>query len=242
MKPNGRINEMLDQALRRLGTPHGENLEAARERIRQNLKSTNPADMTALPLLDTRPVSLWGLRQSSFIAGGIVIALAALSITTLRIFSEGSRTAIVSKVAVEPPQPGSSPPVNQAHSGEAQSNEPPVTPRSEIDKPIPRAKAGNAPQPERVVEEVKAPEETTLPDLPLPEPQVYVQSDGDPARAVLDRVCTACHGLRSLEKYSYSSPDAYRELVSAMISQGAVISDEEMATIVEYLYKTYGQK
>jgi len=55
-------------------------------------------------------------------------------------------------------------------------------------------------------------------------------------------VCTACDSLRGIEKYSYSSPDAYKELVSDMISRGAVISDEEIATIVEYLYKTYGQK
>jgi hypothetical protein len=27
-----------------------------------------------------------------------------------------------------------------------------------------------------------------------------------------------------------------------MISRGAVLSDEEIATIVEYLYKMYGQK
>jgi len=35
---------------------------------------------------------------------------------------------------------------------------------------------------------------------------------------------------------------AYKDLVSDMISRGAIISNEEMATIVEYLYKTYGQK
>jgi mono/diheme cytochrome c family protein len=76
---------------------------------------------------------------------------------------------------------------------------------------------------------------------PLPEP-VIGQPDGDSGRAVLDRVCTVCHGLRGIENYSYSSPDAYKDLVSDMIFRGAVISDEEMATIVEYLYKTYGQK
>jgi mono/diheme cytochrome c family protein len=247
MKPNGRIDEMLDQALRRLGTPSREDLEAARERIRQNVRSTNPADMAALPLLDTKPVSLWGLRQPLFIAGGVAIAFLGLSTTTFWIPSGRSPAAGVSNVALEPVRSGSAPPVNQADSAEAQSNEAPVTPGSGIDKPIPRAKAARKrPEPKRVVEEGKAPEATTVTGVPATAPAggpaVHVQSDGDPARAVLDRVCTVCHGLNGIEKYSYSSPDAYKELVSDMISRGAVLSDEEIATIVEYLYKTYGQK
>jgi mono/diheme cytochrome c family protein len=246
MKPNGRIDEMLDQALRRLGTPSREDLEAARERIRQNLRSTNPADMTHPTLLDTRPVSLWGLRQPLFIAGGVAIAFLGLSFTTFWIPSGRSPAAGVSKVVLEPARSGSAPPVNQADSAEAQSNDAPVTPGSEIDKPIPRAKASKRPEPKRVAEEAKAPEATTVTAVPATAPAgvppVHVQSDGDPARAVLDRVCTVCHGLRGIEKYSYSSPDAYKELVSDMISRGAVLSDEEIGTIVEYLYKTYGQK
>ena len=246
MKSNGRIDEMLDQALRRLGTPSREDLEAARERIRQNLRSTNPADMTHPPLLDTRPVSLWGLRQPLFIAGGVAIAFLGLSTTTFWIASGRSPAAGVSKVALEPPRSGSAPTVNQADSAEAQSNQAPVRPGSEIDKPIPRAQASKRPEPKRVVEEDKAPEATTVTGVPATAPAgvppVQVQSDGDPARAVLDRVCTVCHGLRGIEKYSYKNPDAYKELVSDMISRGAVISDEEIATIVEYLYKTYGQK
>jgi hypothetical protein len=246
MKPNGRIDKLLDQALRRLGTPSREDLEAARERIRQNLRSTNPADMTRPPLLDTRPVSLWGLRQPLFIAGGVVIAFVALSTTTFWIPSGRGTAAGVSKVALEPARSDSAPTVNQADRAETRSNEAPVTPNSGIDKPISRAKASKKPEPKRVVEEVKAPEATTVSDVPATPPAgvppVDVQSDGDAARAVLDRVCTACHGLRGIEKYSYSSPDAYKELVSEMISRGAVISDEEIATIVEYLYKTYGQK
>jgi mono/diheme cytochrome c family protein len=243
MKPNGRINEMLDQALRRLGTPSREDLEAARERIRQNLRSTNPADMTHPPLLDTRPVSLWGLRQPLFIAGGIIIAFAALSTTTFWIPSGRSPAAGVSKVALEPARSGSPPPVNQADSAEAQSNAAPVTRGSGIDKPIPPAKASKRPEPKRLVEEARAPEATTVTDLPATPLEVGPPVlDGDPARAVLDRVCTVCHSLRGIEKYSYSDPDAYQELVLDMISRGAVLNNEEVATIVQYLYKTYGQK
>jgi DNA-directed RNA polymerase specialized sigma24 family protein len=39
-----------------------------------------------------------------------------------------------------------------------------------------------------------------------------------------------------------ADPEAYRGLVSDMISRGAVMSEEEMAVIIDYLYRTYGQK
>jgi hypothetical protein len=251
MTRNERLSEFLDQALRRLGTPSREDLEAARERIRQNVKSTNPSDMTALPLLDTKPVSLWGLRQPFLIAGGALIAFAALTATTLWVLSGWSPTLSVSEVEVEPARPGSAPPVNHADTGEelrpTQSNKAPVTPAPGIGTPIPRTKAVKAPEPKRI-EEGKSPEPavtgvgpTTPEAVPLPEP-VRVQLEPDSGRAVLDRVCTVCHSLRGIEKHSYTSPDVYKELVSDMIARGAVVTEEEMATIVEYLYKTYGQK
>jgi mono/diheme cytochrome c family protein len=160
-----------------------------------------------------------------FIAGGIIIAFAALSMTTFWISSGRNPAVGVPKAPLEPARSASPPPpVNQ-------------------DKPIPRTKAVKRAEPKRAVEETRS-EATTVTDVPLPGdgPPLYVQSDGDPARAVLERVCTVCHGLRAIEKYSYSSPDGYKELVADMISRGAVLSDEEIATIVEYLFKTYGQK
>jgi mono/diheme cytochrome c family protein len=142
------------------------------------------------------------------------------------------------------------PTINQADSAAAirpQFNETPGAVRPDTLDPKSRAKAIKRPEPKRVVEEAESPEQTvtglrptTFPAIPLPEP-LQVESAGD-SRAVVDRVCTACHGLRGMEKYSYSSPDAYKDLVSDMVSRGAVISDEEMATIVDYLYKTYGRK
>jgi hypothetical protein len=251
MTRNERLNEFLDQALRRWGTPSREDLEAARVRIRQSVRSTNPSDMTALPLLDTKPVSLWGLRQPFLISGGALIAFAALTATTVWIFSGSNPAGSVSEVAVERARSGSEPPVNQADTGEglrpAQSNETTVTPAPGIGTQSPRAKAVKTPEPKRL-EEAKSPEPAvtgvgpTAPEaVPLPEP-VRVQLEPDSGRAVLDRVCTVCHSLRGIEKHSYTSPDVYKELVSDMISRGAVVSEEEMATIVEYLYRTYGQR
>jgi hypothetical protein len=237
MNPSKRFDEIIDEALKRLGTPSRENLDAARERIRENVRSANPADATALPVLDTRPVSLWGLRQPFLIAGGFVVAFAALTATAFWILSGRSPAPSVSKVVVEPTQ-----------SGPTQINEAPAMAPPEIAKPTSRAKAIKKTEPKRVVEKAEPPEEPLIgvrpivPEaVPPPEP-VDVQSDGDSARAVLDRVCGFCHGLRGIEKYSFSSRDAYKDLLSEMVARGAVISDEESAIIVEYLYKTYGQK
>ena len=176
-------------------------------------------------------------------------AFAALT-ATLWILSERNPVTSISKVGIEPARSALEPTVNQADSGatiRSQFKETPGAVTPEILDPRSRAKAIKGPEPKRLVEKAESPEKTvtglrptTFPAIPLPEP-IQVESDGD-SRAVVDRVCSACHGLRAMEKYSYSSPDAYKDLVSDMISRGAVISDEEMATILEHLYKTYGQK
>jgi hypothetical protein len=141
MNPNGRMNEIVGEALKRLGTPSRENLDAACERIRENMRSTNPADMTPLPLLDTRPASLWGLRQPFLIAGGVVIAFAALTATTFWIRSGRSPAPSVSKVAVEP-RSGSTAPVNQAESRRAVAiQRSGTTTAPDIGTPTSRAKA-----------------------------------------------------------------------------------------------------
>ncbi len=61
-------------------------------------------------------------------------------------------------------------------------------------------------------------------------------------RAILERACTTCHSLNGIEKYAYESEDAYKELISSMVSYGATLSDEERATLVRYLFTTYGKR
>src|SRR5215471_2278210 len=56
-------------------------------------------------------------------------------------------------------------------------------------------------------------------------------------RAILERACTACHSLNGIEKYSYDSEDAYRELVSTMVSYGATLSEAEKTALVRYLFR-----
>jgi cytochrome c5 len=61
-------------------------------------------------------------------------------------------------------------------------------------------------------------------------------------RAILERACTGCHSLNGIENYSYDSEDPYRELVSAMVSYGATLSEAEKATLIRYLFTTYGKR
>jgi len=60
--------------------------------------------------------------------------------------------------------------------------------------------------------------------------------------AILERACTNCHSLNGIEKYAYDSEDAYRELVSTMVSYGATLSEAEKTTLVRYLFRTYGKR
>ena len=61
-------------------------------------------------------------------------------------------------------------------------------------------------------------------------------------RAILERACTGCHNLNGIENYSYDSEEPYRELVSTMFSYGATLSEAEKATLIQYLFKTYGKR
>jgi len=61
-------------------------------------------------------------------------------------------------------------------------------------------------------------------------------------QAILERACTGCHNLNGIENYSYDSEDAYRELVSTMVSYGATLSEAEKATLIRYLFTTYGKR
>ena len=70
-----------------------------------------------------------------------------------------------------------------------------------------------------------------------PEPPVKTAG-----RAILERACTGCHSLNGIEKYAWSSVGPYKELVSTMISYGAVLSDEEKTTLIDYLFATYGKR
>ena len=60
--------------------------------------------------------------------------------------------------------------------------------------------------------------------------------------AILERACTTCHSLNGIENYAYNTEDPYQELVSTMVSYGAMLSDAEKTTLIQYLFATYGKR
>lgn len=74
-----------------------------------------------------------------------------------------------------------------------------------------------------------------LADKSAPEPNTA-------GRGILERACTGCHDLNGLENYAYDSEEPYRELVSTMVSYGAILSEPEKTTLIQYLFTTYGKR
>ena len=64
-----------------------------------------------------------------------------------------------------------------------------------------------------------------------------------PGKDVVLRTCTDCHSLEGIEGHIYDSRDQYRALILSMVSQnGAAFTEEEITTVTEYLWETYGNK
>ena len=63
----------------------------------------------------------------------------------------------------------------------------------------------------------------------------------DPARQILDMVCTACHNLNRVQSKNLAQTD-WQVIVDRMKGKGAELSDDDTSTLLDYLVKTYGPK
>ena len=63
----------------------------------------------------------------------------------------------------------------------------------------------------------------------------------DHGRELVEDVCTYCHNLDRLRGHELSREE-WRGFIKGMISEGAPVTDEEFAAIVDYLAKNYGKK
>jgi mono/diheme cytochrome c family protein len=63
----------------------------------------------------------------------------------------------------------------------------------------------------------------------------------DRGRELVEDVCTYCHGLDKLEGQERSKEE-WRDLIKGMIFEGAPVTDEEFALIVDYLARNFGKK
>ena len=63
----------------------------------------------------------------------------------------------------------------------------------------------------------------------------------DRGRELVEDVCMYCHSLQKLNGQELSKEE-WRDLIKGMISEGAPVTDEEFALIVDYLAKHFGKK
>ena len=59
-----------------------------------------------------------------------------------------------------------------------------------------------------------------------------------PGKRVLLNTCTICHDLGRI-KAGRRSPDEWEEALNAMLNEGAMLSDEEFASVLGYLSKNF---
>jgi cytochrome c2 len=60
-----------------------------------------------------------------------------------------------------------------------------------------------------------------------------------PARQVILKSCTSCHGLDSYAKYAMDRP-GWQKMVDSMKTKGATISDADASVLLDYLVETFG--
>jgi len=63
----------------------------------------------------------------------------------------------------------------------------------------------------------------------------------DRARDLVLDICTSCHDLARV-KIQELSKQEWAGLIKGMVSEGSVVSDEEMDLIVDYLARHFGYK
>ena len=65
--------------------------------------------------------------------------------------------------------------------------------------------------------------------------------DGD-GKKILQASCTSCHDLKEVTKFrGYYSRDEWRDIVRTMIEYGAVVKDQDVDVLVDYLAKVLGK-
>ncbi len=70
-------------------------------------------------------------------------------------------------------------------------------------------------------------------------PEITVFFTDPEAFRLMERACTPCHGMDRINESRYSL-DGWRVVLVNMREQGAVITDEELETLVEWLSRTRG--
>lgn len=59
-------------------------------------------------------------------------------------------------------------------------------------------------------------------------------------KETVEAACDGCHGLEQIFGRTWSA-DKWRNVVKKMVDKGAVLSDEEFKTVVDYLAANFGE-
>jgi len=70
---------------------------------------------------------------------------------------------------------------------------------------------------------------------------VVASAPASPGKQMLDTVCTACHNLNRVQTKNLALSD-WQTIVERMKGKGAELSDDDTATLLDFLVKTYGPK
>jgi hypothetical protein len=60
-------------------------------------------------------------------------------------------------------------------------------------------------------------------------------------KALLEKICQECHGLDVIVT-QHANKDGWASIVDSMVARGAGGTKEELATIVDYLAKNFGEE
>lgn len=59
-------------------------------------------------------------------------------------------------------------------------------------------------------------------------------------KEIVEAACDGCHGLDQIIGRAWSA-EKWRSVVRKMVDKGAVLSDEELKTVVDYLVANFGE-
>ena len=77
------------------------------------------------------------------------------------------------------------------------------------------------------------------PSAPAAPAAPAVQLPDGPGRSALEKTCLGCHPADRIVAQRHTG-DEWQALVAKMIEQGAMCSDEELQSIIDYLALNYG--
>jgi hypothetical protein len=229
MRPRD-TDKTIEQALRRFGNVSPQMLQSVRDRVRQKLKGGNDTSEFASYSLDVSAPSLWPIRWPIVLAGVTLLVVVGAISGVLR-WSSGSSHAVTAGNVLPPA--GSRSPSSPAETKAA-------LPQTALPVRIPR--------PKRTLSKKQSTDlgGTGVPSVrhaaataSIPGSQLALLPAGA-GRVILDRACNDCHPAAGVAREHFATKAEYSDLVTRMVTKGAPLSEQEIDTLVTYLFEHFG--